>query len=111
MGKRRVPWVRAASPRTLQGSVIVDELDLHGLTVHQAELRLESFLVRVAASEPGGVVRIVTGKGAGSAGSPPIRDMVLDALKSWLAHVVGEWSVDVGAGAYLVRVKGTHRMP
>jgi len=52
MGKRRVPQVRAASPRTLQGSVIVDELDLHGLTVHQAELRLESFLVRVAASEP-----------------------------------------------------------
>jgi DNA-nicking Smr family endonuclease len=105
MGKRRIPQVRASSPHTLRGSIVIDTLDLHGLTVDQAERRLEAFLERVALSEPGGVVRIVTGKGAGSAGAPLIRDMVLDALKGWLAHSVGDWSVDVGAGAYLVRVK------
>ena len=105
MGKRRIPRVRAATPRTLRGSLVVDELDLHGLSVDQAERRLESFLTRVAAREPNGVVRIVTGKGTRSDGPPQIRDMVLEALGGWLADSVGEWSIDVGAGAYLVRVQ------
>ena len=47
----------------------------------------------------------MTGKGARSSGAPLIRDMVLDALNGWLAHSVADWSIDVGAGAYLVRVK------
>ena len=105
MGKRRIPQVRASSPHTLRGSIVIDALDLHGLTVDQAERRLEAFLKRVAVSEPGGVVRIVTGKGARSSGAPLIRDMVRDALNGWLAHSVGDWSIDLGAGAYLVRVK------
>jgi DNA-nicking Smr family endonuclease len=106
MGKRRIPTVQASTPRTLHGAIVVARLDLHGLTVDQAERKLEMFLGRVVAQEPGEVVRIVTGKGTGGGGPPQIREMVRDALTGWLAPTIDEWSIDVGAGAYLVRVKG-----
>lgn len=84
----------------------MDVLDLHGLTADHAEQRLEMFLDRIVASDPGGVVRVVTGRGAGSAGRPVLQEVVRDALNGWLRHRVAEWAVDMGGGAYLVRVKG-----
>jgi DNA-nicking Smr family endonuclease len=105
MGKRRIPTVQASTPRTLHGAIVAERLDLHGLTVDQAERRLEIFIERVARTVPGEVVRIVTGKGTGSTGPAQIREMVRDALTGRLARSVDEWSVDVGAGAYLVRMK------
>jgi DNA-nicking Smr family endonuclease len=85
--------------------VVVDALDLHGMTTDSAEQRLDMFLERVAASNPGEVVRIITGRGAGSPGPPVLQGVVRDALAGWLAHRVAAWAVDVGGGAYLVRLK------
>jgi DNA-nicking Smr family endonuclease len=106
MGKRRETRPSDSTPRTLHSELVADELDLHGLTAEQAERRLEMFLDRVAVSGPGGVVRVVTGRGAGSAGRAVLQEVVRDALNGWLRHRVAEWAVDLGGGAYLVRVKG-----
>lgn len=92
-------------PRTLHTEPIVDELDLHGHTADEAERRLEMFLQRVAATDPGGVVRVITGRGAGSVGPPVLQAVVRDALNGWLSERIDEWAVDVGGGAYLVRVR------
>lgn len=94
-----------STPRTLHSAIVADELDLHGLTADQAERRLEMFLDRIAASSPGEVVRVITGRGAGSAGKPVLQEAVREALNGWLEHRVAEWAVDMGGGAYLVRVK------
>lgn len=96
----------SSSPRTLHSAIVAEELDLHGYTTDQAEHRLEMFFDRVARTSPGEVVRVVTGRGAGSPGKPVLQGVVRDALNGWLAHRVAEWAVDVGSGAYLVRVKG-----
>lgn len=105
MGKRRDVQPDSATPRTLHTERVVDELDLHGSTGYQAEHRLEMFLDRVAAGSPGGVARVITGRGAGSPGRPVLQGLVRDALTGWLEHRVAEWAVDIGGGAYLVRVR------
>lgn len=91
--------------RILHTEPVADELDLHGHTAEEAERRLEMFLDRVAVTARGEVVRVITGRGAGSPGPPVLQSVVRDALNGWLAHRVAEWAVDVGGGAYLVRVK------
>ncbi len=106
MGRRRDRRPEPSTPATLHGAVVADRLDLHGLTAAVAERRLEMFLDRVAVTAPGEVVRVITGRGAGSAGQPVLQQVVRDALNGWLAHRVADWAVDVGGGAYLVRVKG-----
>ena len=93
------------TPRTLHTERVVDEIDLHGDTADEAERRLEMFLDRVSAASPDEVVRVITGRGAGSPGPPVLQGVVRDALNGWLAHRVAEWAVDVGGGAYLVRVR------
>jgi DNA-nicking Smr family endonuclease len=94
----------SSAPRTLHSAVVAAELDLHGLTADEAERRLDMFLERVSHAEPGGVVRVITGRGARSTGQPVLQGMVRDALDGWLRHYVVEWAVDVGGGAYLVRL-------
>ena len=102
---RKRPSAEPSTPRTLHTERVVDELDLHGSTADEAEHRLEMFLDRVAAVSPGEVVRVITGRGAGSPGKPVLQGLVRDAIGGWLEHRVAEWAVDVGGGAYLVRVK------
>lgn len=93
-------------PATLHSAVVVETLDLHGHTADEAERRLELFFERVARTSRGEVVRIVTGRGARSQGPPVLQGVVRDALTGWLVDRVAEWAVDVGSGAYLVRVGG-----
>ncbi|MFO7892519.1 MAG: Smr/MutS family protein [Longimicrobiales bacterium] len=107
------PWKKnlkkdddGSRPRTLHAAVVVETLDLHGYTGDEAEDRLELFFDRVTRTSAGGVVRIVTGRGARSQGPPVLQAVVRDALNGWLAEHVAEWAVDVGGGAYLVRVRG-----
>jgi DNA-nicking Smr family endonuclease len=107
MGKRRETRHSDSTPRTLHSEMVVDQVDLHGFTAEQAERRLEMFLDRVAVSSPGQVVRVVTGRGRGSAGRAVLQGVVRDAITGWLGHRVAEWAVDLGGGAYLVRVKGS----
>lgn len=105
MGRRRDARPEPSTPKTLHTAIVTETLDLHGLTADAAERRLEMFLDRVAAGAPGEVVRVVTGRGAGSVGRPVLQEAVRTALTGWLRHRVAEWAVDVGGGAYLVRVK------
>ncbi len=99
------PSGEPSTPRTLHTERVVDELDLHGFTGDEAERRLEMFLDRVAATSPGEVVRVITGRGAGSPGKPVLQGLVRDAINGWLRHRVAEWAVDVGGGAFLVRCR------
>jgi DNA-nicking Smr family endonuclease len=99
------PSDESSTPETLHNARVIEELDLHGLTGSEAETRLEMFLDRVAASDPDGVVRVITGRGAGSQGAPVLQPLVRAALTGWLQHRVAEWAVDMGGGAYLVRVR------
>lgn len=85
---------------------MVGELDLHGLTVDQAERRFEGFLRAMAVREPGRVVRIVTGRGAGAGTSPVLQSAVREGLTGWALEWVTDWSVDLGGGAFLVRLRG-----
>ncbi len=103
---RKNAAARPSIPRTLHTERVVEELDLHGLTADAAERRLEMFLDRVAVTAPGQVVRVITGRGVGSPGPPVLQGLVRDAVTGWLAHRVEDWAVDVGGGAYLLRVKG-----
>jgi DNA-nicking Smr family endonuclease len=94
------------TPRTLHTEPVVEELDLHGHFADEAERRLEMFLERVARTDPGGVVRVITGRGASSGSPPVLQPLVREALTGWLRALVADWAVDVGGGAYLVRLKG-----
>ena len=99
------PGDGGSGPRTLHTAVVVETLDLHGHTADEAEHRLEMFFDRVSRTSSGDVVRVITGRGARSAGPPVLPGVVRDALNGWLSHRVAEWAVDVGGGAYLVRVR------
>lgn len=105
MGKRRDVRPEPSTPRTLHTERVVEVLDLHGFTADQAERRLEMFLDRLAVTSGGDVVRVITGRGAGSPGKPVLQGLVRDALTGWLAHRVADWAVDMGGGAYLVRLE------
>jgi len=105
MGKRRIPQVAHEPPATLHFAVVEGEVDLHGLTARQAETRVAGFVGSWAMRAPGAVVRIITGRGVGSEGAPVIQRRVREQLSGSLADAVSEWAVDIGGGAFLVRVQ------
>jgi len=106
VGKRRkIPVVQPDPVQTLHGSIPVDSLDLHGLHARAAEERVRRFIDTWARREPGAILRIITGKGARSEGAPVLRALTLDLITGELDHQVDEWAVEVGGGAYLVRVR------
>jgi DNA-nicking Smr family endonuclease len=80
------------------------DLDLHGLSVEQAWLRLASFITQCVAYEAR-CVRVVTGKGYGS---PQAQPVLRDKVRSWLIGlaVVRAFAQaserDGGAGAIIV---------
>lgn len=92
-------------PDTLLGAPAVKTLDLHGLTAAQAEPKVSDFIMTCARSVSGQVVRIVTGKGKGSAGRPVLEPLVGRLLERSLAPYVAQFRVDVGGGSYVVRIK------
>ena len=92
-------------PDTLFGAHPVKTLDLHGSTAAQAEAKVRDFIMTCARSASGQVVRIVTGKGKGSAGRPVLEPLVGKLLATSLAPYVAEFRADVGGGSYVVRIK------
>jgi hypothetical protein len=91
-------------PDTLHFAVVAAEVDLHGFTGDQAERRADGFLRGWALREPGAVVRVITGRGAGSDGAPVIQTRIRTGLDGVWADLVEEWAVDIGGGAFLVRL-------
>ena len=105
MGKRRIPEKQGGEPSdSLLSSVVVDEVDLHGLDGRMAEGRLEMFLQRCTASHPGAVVRVITGLGNRSEGDAILKPLVGRLLTGRLARYVTRFTMDSGGGAYRLKL-------
>jgi len=84
MGRKRriaeVPGTPLAG--SLLGQPVVATLDLHGRTAAEAERLVRDFILTSTRGASGQVVRIVTGKGTGSAGKP----VLLPLVRQWLEN-------------------------
>ena len=81
-------------------------LDLHGFRASEVERAVANFLSTWQRRAPGAVVHVITGKGKGSGGRPVLRPAVRRFLQSAGNAYAREWSPDVDAGGYLVRLRG-----
>jgi DNA-nicking Smr family endonuclease len=79
--------------------------DLHGQTVLEATANAERFLRAQAGARPGGVVRLITGRGR-SGGGAPIRTRVRGLLRTLKesGRVVRDYTLEHSGGSYLVRL-------
>jgi DNA-nicking Smr family endonuclease len=79
--------------------------DLHGQTVIEAAANAERFLRAQARARPGGVVRLITGRGRAGGGAP-IRTRVRTLLRGLRAEgrVVRDYVLEEGEGSFLVRL-------
>ena len=106
MGKRRkIPLVQPDPVKTLHGSLPVDTLDLHGRSADEAERRVRDFVDGWRRREPGAILRIITGKGMRSEGPPVLVRRVRELLDGPLSGVVSDYVLEIGGGAYLVRLR------
>lgn len=82
------------------------ELDLHGQTVIDAVANAERFLHAQAKARPGGVVRLVTGRGRGGGGAP-IRTRVRTMLRTLREQggLVRDYILEDTEGSFLVRLQ------
>jgi DNA-nicking Smr family endonuclease len=81
--------------------------DLHGQSVIEAVANAERFLRVQAKARPGGIVRLITGRGRAGGGAP-IRTRVRSLLRTLKesASVVRDYSLEETEGSYLVRLVG-----
>lgn len=81
--------------------------DLHGQSVIEAVANAERFLRVQAKARPGGIVRLITGRGR-TGGGAPIRTRVRSLLRTLKesASVVRDYSLEDTEGSYLVRLVG-----
>ena len=84
----------------------VEKLDLHGMNARQAETRVQFFFQRHAASSPGRVVHVITGKGTRSQGAAVLPGLVREMLQDDLSQIVAEWAGLHGGGGFAVRIAG-----
>jgi DNA-nicking Smr family endonuclease len=102
MGKRRPTHVPPPElPPTLHGVVPDLTVDLHGMRTHQAQRRVESLLATCSQRPLGAVIRIVTGKGNRSSGTPVLLGLVEELLRD--DPRVTEMVRDAGGGGWLIR--------
>jgi DNA-nicking Smr family endonuclease len=80
--------------------------DLHGQAVAEAVANAERFLRAQAGARPGGVVRVITGRGR-TGGGAPIRTRVRTLLRSLRddGRVVRDFVLEEGEGSFLVRLR------
>ncbi len=80
--------------------------DLHGQTVADASANAERFLRAQAKARPGGVVRLITGRGR-SGGGAPVRTRVRALLRTLRedGRVVRDYILEDGEGSFLVRLR------
>jgi DNA-nicking Smr family endonuclease len=81
--------------------------DLHGQTVLEAAAHAEHFLRAQARARPGGVVRLITGRGR-SGGGAPVRTRIGSLLRGLKdsGRVVREFQLEDTEGSYLIRLSG-----
>jgi DNA-nicking Smr family endonuclease len=80
--------------------------DLHGQSVLEAVANAERFLRAQAKARPGGIVRIVTGRGRGGGGAP-IRTRVRTLLRTTResGRIVADYVLEDSGGSFLVRLR------
>ncbi len=80
--------------------------DLHGQSVLEAAGNAERFLRAQAKARPGGIVRLITGRGRGGHGAP-IRSRVRTLLRTLKEseRVVRDYELEDSDGSYLVRLR------
>jgi DNA-nicking Smr family endonuclease len=80
--------------------------DLHGQSVLEAADNAEQFLRAQAKARPGGVVRLITGRGRSGHGAP-IRTRVRTLLRTLKEseRVVRDYELEDSDGSYLVRLR------
>jgi len=107
-----VPQVREGTTPKLSGTALLiseipeDELDLHGLSAREAEVRVCQFLERHVRISRGRVVHIITGKGTHSDGPPVLPGLVDRLVREEFSHDVVEHAGLVGGGAIALRLRG-----
>ncbi|HEU5304113.1 MAG TPA: Smr/MutS family protein [Gemmatimonadales bacterium] len=81
--------------------------DLHGQRALEAAANAERFLRAQASARPGGVVRLITGRGR-LGGGAPIRTRVRGLLRTMkeAGSVVRDYVLEETEGSYLVRLIG-----
>jgi DNA-nicking Smr family endonuclease len=81
-------------------------LDLHGQAVLEAVANAERFLRAQGKARPGGVVRVVTGRGRGG-GRAPIRTRVRTMLRGMRDQgaLVRDYMLEDSEGSFLVRLR------
>jgi DNA-nicking Smr family endonuclease len=81
--------------------------DLHGQSVLEAVSNAERFLRAQGKARPGGVVRLITGRGRGGGGAP-IRSRVRALLRGLKesGRIVRDYQLEDTGGSYLVRLSG-----
>ena len=105
MGKRRIPEKSLSEPiDSLLVKTVEDELDLHGLDAHGAEIRLEGLIARWRV-RPGVVLRVITGRGNRSDGSAVLKPLVGKLLSGRFAPQVAKYTLDSGGGAFLIQIR------
>jgi DNA-nicking Smr family endonuclease len=79
--------------------------DLHGQAVTEAAANAERFLRAQARARPGGVVRLITGRGRGGGGAP-VRTRVRTLLRGLRERgvVVRDYQLAESEGSFLVRL-------
>ena len=80
-------------------------LDLHGQSVREALANAERFLRAQARARPGGVVRVITGRGRAGGGAP-IRARVRTLLRAMrdAGNPVRDYLLEDSEGSFLVRL-------
>lgn len=104
MPKRKKPISGYGSDPVLDAPVAAT-LDLHGSTVADATLQLRNFLTTQSRMRPGKVVRVITGRGRGSAGKAVLLPAVGRLLKGPLGVFVADYSIGIDEGSYLVLLR------
>ncbi|HEY6072884.1 MAG TPA: Smr/MutS family protein, partial [Anaerolineales bacterium] len=79
--------------------------DLHGQSVLEAAANAERFLRAQVKARPGGVVRLITGRGR-AGGAAPVRTRVRVLLRGLKesGRVVQDFTLEQTDGSYLVRL-------
>jgi DNA-nicking Smr family endonuclease len=81
-------------------------LDLHGQSVGEAVANAERFLRAQARARPGGIVRVITGRGRAGGGAP-IRTRVRTLLRAMrdAGKPVRDYVLEDSEGSFLVRLQ------
>ena len=89
----------------LLSELAVASLDLHGLTVVQAEPRVLDFITSHSRFSSGRVIHVITGKGTHSEGPAVLWQLVQHMLEDEVAEHVDEYSGMIGGGGWVIRVE------